>query len=42
MLTSDVKERRVQWAKKHKNNDFTNTISTDESSFQLFRRMVRQ
>ena len=36
MLTSDEKQR-VQWAKKHKNDDFNTTIFTDESSFQLFR-----
>ena len=36
MLTSDDKKRRVQWAKQHKNDDFTRTIFTDESSFQLF------
>ena len=42
MLTSDEKERRVEWAKKHKNDDFTSTIFTDESSFQLFRNTVRR
>ena len=26
MLTSNEKHRRVQWAKKHKSNDFTSTI----------------
>jgi queuine/archaeosine tRNA-ribosyltransferase len=42
ILTSDEKERRVQWAEKHKNDDFTNTIFTDEASFQLFRNTVRR
>ncbi|CAF1558188.1 unnamed protein product, partial [Rotaria sordida] len=42
ILTSDEKERRVQWVKKHKNDDFNNTIFTDESLFQLFRNTVRQ
>ena len=42
MLTSDEKERRVQWAEKHKNDDFTKTIFTDESSFQLFRNTIRR
>jgi hypothetical protein len=37
ILTSDEKERRVKWAKKHKNDDFT-----DESSFQLFRNTIRR
>jgi hypothetical protein len=41
-LTSDEKERRVQWAKKHKNDGFTDTIFTDESSFQLFRNTIRR
>jgi cobalamin biosynthesis Co2+ chelatase CbiK len=42
MLTSDEKERRIQWTENHKNDDFTNTIFTDESSFQLFRNTVRR
>ncbi|CAF4254431.1 unnamed protein product, partial [Rotaria sordida] len=42
MLTVDHKKRRVQWAKDHKNDDFTHTIFTDESSFQLFRNTVRR
>ncbi|CAF4016882.1 unnamed protein product [Rotaria magnacalcarata] len=42
MLTSNENERRVQWAKKHKNDDFTDTIFQDESSFQLFRNTVRR
>ncbi|CAF4244386.1 unnamed protein product, partial [Rotaria sordida] len=42
MLTSDEKQQRVQWAKKHINDDFNTTIFTDESSFQLFRKTVRR
>ncbi|CAF1461875.1 unnamed protein product [Rotaria sordida] len=42
MLTSDEKQRRVQWAKKRINDDFNNTIFTDEFSFQLFRNTVRR
>ena len=42
MLTSDEKQQRVQWAKKHINDDFNTTIFTDESSFQLFRNTVRR
>ncbi|CAF1312566.1 unnamed protein product [Rotaria sordida] len=42
MLTSDDKKRRVQWAKQHKNDNFTRTIFTDEASFQLFRNTVRR
>jgi transposase-like protein len=42
ILTSDEKNRRVQWAKKHKNDDFTHTIFTDESLFQIFRNTIRR
>ena len=42
MLTSDEKERRIEWAKNHKNDDFIDTIFTDGSSFQLFRNTVRR
>jgi transposase len=42
MLTQEEKKRRVQWAKQHLNDDFTHTIFTDESSFQLFRNTVRR
>ena len=42
MLTSEHKQRRIQWAQEHQNNDFTYTIFTDESSFQLFRNTVRR
>ncbi|CAF5116630.1 unnamed protein product, partial [Rotaria sp. Silwood1] len=41
-LTSDEKEQRVQWAKKHKYDDLNNTIFIDESLFQLFRNTVRR
>ena len=42
MLTTDDKKQRVQWAKQHKNDNFTRTIFTDEASFQLFRNTVRR
>ena len=42
MLTSDKKHWCVQWAKKHKSDNFTSTIFTDEASFQLFRNTVRR
>ncbi|CAF4899135.1 unnamed protein product [Rotaria sp. Silwood1] len=42
MLTSDDKKRRVQWAKQHKNDNFTRTIFADEASFQLFRNAIRR
>lgn len=37
-----IKKRRVQWAKQHKNDDFSRTVFTDEASFQLFRNTVRR
>ncbi|CAF3774289.1 unnamed protein product [Rotaria sp. Silwood1] len=40
MLTVDQKNRCIQWAKDHKDDDFIQTIFTDESSFQLFRNTV--
>ncbi|CAF3968764.1 unnamed protein product, partial [Rotaria sp. Silwood1] len=42
MLTVDKKNRRIQWTKDHKDDDFIQTIFTDESSFQLFRNTVRR
>jgi hypothetical protein len=42
MLTFDDKKRRIQWAKQHKNDNFTHTIFTDEASFQIFRNTVRR
>ncbi|CAF1253589.1 unnamed protein product [Rotaria magnacalcarata] len=42
MLTEEHKERRVEWAKEHLNDDWKATIFTDESSFQLFRNTIRR
>ena len=42
MLTSDGKYRRVQWVKRHKSDDFTSTIFTDEASFQSFHNTSRR
>ncbi|CAF0970403.1 unnamed protein product [Rotaria sordida] len=42
MLKPDENRRRVQWAKQHENDDFSRTIFTDESSFQLFRNTIRR
>ena len=41
MLTSDEKHRRVQWAKRHKSDDFTSTTFRDETSCQFFRNAIR-
>ena len=42
MLTPEHKQRRIEWAQQHQNNDFTDTIFTDKTSFQLFRNTVRR
>ena len=42
ILISDEKYRRLQWAKRHKNDDVTRTILTDDASFQVFRNTVRR
>ena len=41
MLTKEQKEKRVIWAMKHKNDDWNQTVFSDESYFQLFRNTVR-
>ena len=40
MLTKEQKEKRVIWAMKHKNDDWNQTVFSDESYFQLFRNTV--
>ena len=42
MLTSGQKRYRVEWSKTRINDDWTRTVFTDESSFQLFRNTVRR
>ena len=42
MLTNGQKERRVQWALAHQNDDWSRTIFSDETSYQLFRNMIRR
>jgi hypothetical protein len=42
MLSSEQKQRRIQWAQQHQNYDFTHAVFTDEKSFQLFRNTVRR
>ena len=41
-IAQEVNAELLSLAEKHKNDDFTNTIFTDESSFQLFRNTVRR
>ena len=42
MLTDEQRARRLAWAKAHLNDDWRNTIFTDETSIQLFRNTVRR
>jgi len=42
MLTQEHKNARVQWAIKHKNDDWSRTIFTDETCYQLFRNTIRR
>ena len=40
MLTPVHKQKRVEWAKKHLDDDWGKTLFTDETAFQFFRNMV--
>src|SRR6185312_4992376 len=42
MLTPDHKKRRVEWAKKHLNDNWKKTLFTDETAFQLFRNTIKR
>jgi transposase len=42
MLTTKHKEKRVEWAQKHLNDNWKKTLFTDETSFQLFRNTITQ
>ena len=42
MLTQQQKDARVQWAIKHQNDDWSGTIFTDETCYQLFRKTIRR
>jgi hypothetical protein len=42
MLTQKQKERRVQWALQHKDDDWSRTVFSDETSYQLFRNMIHR
>src|SRR5438128_6054412 len=41
MLTETHKAKRVEWAQKHLNDDWTRTLFTDETAFKLFRNTVK-
>ena len=42
MLTQQHKNARVQWAIKHKNDDWSRIIFIDETCYQLFRNTIRR
>jgi len=42
MLTSAHKEKRVEWARQHLNDNWRNTLFTDETAFQLFRNTIER
>ena len=42
MLTEEQKHARVQWAIQHKDDDWSRTIFTDETCYQLFRNTIRR
>ena len=42
MSTQQQKDARVQWAITHQNDDWSRTIFTDETCYQLFRNTIRR
>src|SRR6266511_2453776 len=40
MLTENHKHKRVEWAQNHLNDNWDNTLFTDETAFQLFQNTV--
>lgn len=42
MLTRAQRKKRLEWAKKHLNDNWNKTFFTDETAFQLFRNTVGQ
>jgi transposase len=42
MLTQEQKDARVQWAIRHKDDDWNRTVFTDETCYQLFRNTIRR
>jgi transposase len=41
MLTAAHKQKRLEWARKHRNDSWEKTLFSDETAFQLFRNTVR-
>ena len=42
MLTQEQKHARLQWAIQYKDDDWSRTIFTDETCYQLFRNTIRR
>ena len=42
MLTEVHKQNRVKWAKNHLNDNWKNTLFTDETAFQLYRNTIER
>ena len=42
MLTETHKEKRVQWARQHLNDNWKKTLFSDETAFQLFRNTLKR
>ena len=42
MLTQEQKHARIQWPIQHKDDDWSRTIFTDETCYQLFRNAIRR
>jgi len=42
MLTEVYKKNRVKWAKNHLNDNWKNTLFTDETAFQLYRNTIER
>jgi transposase len=41
MLTPAHKQKRIEWAQKHKDDNWRKTLFSDETSFQLFRNTIK-
>ena len=42
MLTEVYKKNRVKWAKNHLNDNWKNTLFTDETAFQLYQNTIER
>ena len=42
MLTDIHKQKRVQWARQHLDDDWSNTLFSDETAFQLYRNTIKR